>query len=47
MVNEPQVPDAPEGVEDAQMWQYLWYRNHYWDRVDFNDPGLVEDGAFD
>ena len=47
MVNEPQVPDAPEGVEDAQMWQYLWYRNHYWDRVDFNDPRLVRDGAFD
>ena len=23
MINEPQVPDAPENVEDAAMWQYL------------------------
>ena len=29
------------------MWQYLWYRSHYWDRVDFDDPSLVRDGAFD
>ena len=47
MINEPKVPDAPEGVEDAAMWQYMWYRNHYWDRVDFSDPRLVRDGAFD
>ena len=24
MINEPQVPEAPENVEDAAMWQYLW-----------------------
>jgi len=47
MVNEPKVPDAPEEVEDKAMWQYLWYRNHYWDRVDFSDPRLVRDAAFD
>ncbi|MEC7693659.1 MAG: hypothetical protein VX446_04665, partial [Bacteroidota bacterium] len=23
MINEPQVPEAPENVEDAAMWQYL------------------------
>ena len=34
MINEPKVPEAPENVEDAVMWQYLWYRSHYWDRVD-------------
>ena len=22
---QPQVPEAPENVEDAAMWQYLWY----------------------
>ena len=47
MINEPQVPEAPENVEDPAMWQYLWYRSHYWDRVDFDDPRLVRDGAFD
>ena len=47
MVNEPSVPDSPEEVEDKAMWQYMWYRNHYWDRVDFTDPRLVRDGAFD
>ena len=47
MVTEPQVPEAPDSVENAALWQYLWYRNHYWDRVDFSDPRLVRDGAFD
>ena len=47
MLNEPQVPDAPAEVEDKAMWQYMWYRNHYWDRVDFADARLVRDGAFD
>lgn len=47
MVNEPKVPEAPQEAEDAAMWQYMWYRNHYWDRVDFDDPRLVRDGAFD
>ena len=47
MLNEPQVPDAPPEIEDKAMWQYMWYRNHYWDRVDFTDARLVRDGAFD
>ena len=47
MVNEPKVPESPQDVEDAAMWQYMWYRNHFWDRVDFSDPRLVRDGAFD
>ena len=47
MLNEPQVPDAPPEVEDKAMWQYMWYRDHYWDRVDFTDARLVRDGAFD
>ena len=47
ITNEPQVPDAPATAEDPALWQYLWYRNHYWDRVDFSDPRLVRDGGFD
>ena len=47
MLNEPQVPEAPDDAKNSAMWQYQWYRSHYWDRVDFSDPRLVRDGAFD
>ena len=46
MINEPQVPDAPPELK-TRPWQYMWYRDHYWDRVDFTDARLVRDGAFD
>jgi len=46
MLREPQVPDAPSNVEDVRFWNYMWYRNHYWDRVDFTDSRLVRDGSF-
>jgi len=46
MVSEEDVPEAPEGVEDARTWQYYYYRSHFWDRVDLSDPRLVRDPAF-
>ncbi|WP_306643875.1 TlpA family protein disulfide reductase [Sanyastnella coralliicola] len=46
MTLDVEVPEAPEGVEDAQTWKYYYYRNHYWDRVDFSDPRLVRDQMF-
>ena len=46
MVREPKVPDAPSNIEDVRFWNYMWYRNHYWDRVDFTDSRLVRDGSF-
>jgi thiol-disulfide isomerase/thioredoxin len=46
MLREPQVPNAPSNVEDVRFWNYMWYRNHYWDRVDFSDSRLVRDGSF-
>ncbi|HIK68069.1 MAG TPA: redoxin domain-containing protein [Flavobacteriales bacterium] len=46
MLREPQVPNAPSNVENVQFWNYMWYRNHYWDRVDFADSRLVRDGSF-
>jgi len=46
MLREPQVPKAPSNVENVQFWNYMWYRNHYWDRVDFADSRLVRDGSF-
>jgi thiol-disulfide isomerase/thioredoxin len=46
MLREPKVPNAPSGIEDVRFWNYMWYRNHYWDRVDFTDSRLVRDGSF-
>ncbi|MCH2197961.1 MAG: DUF5106 domain-containing protein [Flavobacteriales bacterium] len=46
MTLDVEVPEAPEGVEDAQTWKYYYYRDHYWDRVDFSDPRLVRDQMF-
>lgn len=46
MLREPQIPNAPSNVEDVRFWNYMWYRDHYWDRVDFSDARLVRDGSF-
>ncbi len=46
MVLEPEIPEAPVEIVNFQDLQYRWYRNHYWDRVDFTDPRLVRDGSF-
>jgi thiol-disulfide isomerase/thioredoxin len=46
MLREPKIPNAPSDVKDVRFWNYMWYRNHYWDRVDFTDSRLVRDGSF-
>jgi thiol-disulfide isomerase/thioredoxin len=46
MVLEPEIPEFPANIVNVQDIQYRWYRNHYWDRVDFSDPRLVRDGSF-
>lgn len=46
MVLEPTIPEAPKNIANAQELQYRWYLDHYWDRVDFEDPRLVHDGSF-
>jgi thiol-disulfide isomerase/thioredoxin len=46
MTVETTVPDAPEGVENEQTWKYYYYRDHYWDNVDFKDPRLLRDQIF-
>ena len=45
MVQEPDVPEAPAGVENPQLWRYYQFRKLYWDRVDFSDGRLVRDPA--
>ena len=45
MVQEPDVPEAPAGVDNPQLWRYYQFRKLYWDRVDFSDGRLVRDPA--
>ena len=46
MIIEPEIPEVPAQIVNKQELQYRWYRDHYWDRVDFQDPRLVHDGSF-
>tara|TARA_Y100000385_G_scaffold39303_2_gene36542 strand:- start:215 stop:1687 length:1473 start_codon:yes stop_codon:yes gene_type:complete len=46
MIIEPKLPEVPAQIVNKQELQYRWYRDHYWDRVDFSDPRLVHDGSF-
>ena len=45
MMKDVEVPIAPHGVENPDMWRYIYYRNHFWDNVDLNDPRLVRDAS--
>ena len=46
MIIEPEIPEVTAPIANKQELQYRWYRDHYWDRVDFQDPRLVHDGSF-
>jgi thiol-disulfide isomerase/thioredoxin len=46
MVVEPEIPEVPAQIANPRDLQYRWYRDHYWDRVDFSDPRMVHDAAF-
>ena len=40
---EPHVPPTPDTVkaENEKMWRYLYYKDHYFDNVDFTDDAMV------
>lgn len=42
------LPESPKGMseEDLKKWQYLWLRDHYWDRLDMSEDGLVRSPVF-
>ena len=47
MTQDVRIPEeVPEGIEDTKQWQYNYYKNHYWDNTDLNDPRLVRDQQF-
>lgn len=43
-----EVPDAPAAMtdEEKKLWAYYYYRSHYWDNTDLQDPRLVRDQSF-
>lgn len=43
MMKEVEVPDAPAELseEDKKVWQYNYYKAHYWDHFSFNEPGII------
>jgi len=42
---EIEIPEAPEGTENADVWKYNYYKTHYWDNFDLKDPRMVRDQA--
>ncbi|MGB1037484.1 MAG: thioredoxin-like domain-containing protein [Bacteroidia bacterium] len=47
-MEEITAPDAPEGMseDDVRTFEYLWLRDHYWDKVDMSENGLVLSPVF-
>lgn len=42
-IEGPQVPPAPKlpNGKDDSTWVFNYYKNHYWDQIDFNDDRLL------
>jgi len=45
---EIEIPEAPAELSDDEKkkWSYYYFRNHYWDNYDLQDPRLVRDQSF-
>lgn len=43
-----EVPEAPADSSDEgkKLWQYFYYRNHYFDNIDLKDPRMIRDQAY-
>lgn len=42
---DPETPAAPDSLDEKgkQLWQYYWFRQHYWDNVDLTSPATIRD----
>jgi thiol-disulfide isomerase/thioredoxin len=40
-----ETPEAPAALTDEEKtrYQYYWFREHYWDNVDFSSPAMIRD----
>ncbi len=42
--NDPEVPEPPATLKekkDKDLWQYNYYKNHFWDGIPLNDHGTL------
>lgn len=50
LMREPEVPEPPATVDgepvDTAYWQYLYFKKHYWDFVDFTDDRIIRTPIF-
>lgn len=48
MSMDVEVPEAPADSteEGKKVWQYFYYRNHYFDNIDLKDPRMIRDQAY-
>lgn len=50
LMREPEVPEPPATVNgepvDTAFWQYIYYKRHYWDYVDFTDDRILRTPIF-
>lgn len=45
---EVETPAAPDSLSEdkKKLWQYYWFREHYFDNMDLTDPRMVRDQGF-
>lgn len=45
---EIEIPEAPVSMTDDEKrkWAYYYFRSHYWDNLDLQDPRMVRDQSF-
>ena len=46
VMQNPEVPENPD-IEDQELYNYLYYKNHFWDGIDIADPGLLRTPLLD
>ncbi|MGB0430727.1 MAG: type I restriction endonuclease subunit R, partial [Bacteroidia bacterium] len=50
LMREPEVPEPPATVNgepvDTAYWQYLYFKRHFWDYVDFTDDRILRTPIF-
>ena len=50
LIQEPKAPDPPASAStepiDTALWQFLYFKKHYWDAVDFSDDRIIRTPIF-
>jgi hypothetical protein len=46
MMRDPEVPQTPQAKQDS-LFAYRYFKNHYWDGVNFYDDRLVRTPVFE